>query len=101
MAKTGNMIAAKYRIEGSISSIVKRSSDYKDVFYKFSPQLIDVDLAEWMDEGQDTKLMNHRDIRVLLNPETKKATPRVNAGQLRNDTIRSSWRSPRSAAQQS
>ena len=31
VAKTGNMIAAKYRLEGSISSIVKRSSDYKDV----------------------------------------------------------------------
>ncbi|UVJ46435.1 penicillin-binding protein activator LpoB [Pseudomonas sp. LS1212] len=55
--KTGNMIAAKYRLEGSISSIVKRSSDYKDVFYKFSLQLIDVEsgLAEWMDEKEIRK----------------------------------------------
>lgn len=55
--KTGNMIAAKYRLEGSISSIVKRSSDVKDVFYKFSLQLIDVNsgLAEWMDEKEIRK----------------------------------------------
>jgi uncharacterized protein (TIGR02722 family) len=57
VAKTGNMVAAKYRLEGSISSIVKRSSDYKDVFYKFSLQLIDVEsgLAEWMDEKEIRK----------------------------------------------
>ncbi|HCN46300.1 MAG TPA: penicillin-binding protein activator LpoB [Pseudomonas sp.] len=57
IAKTGNMIAAKYRLEGSISSIVKRSSDYKDVFYKFSLQLVDVEsgLAEWMDEKEIRK----------------------------------------------
>jgi len=57
VAKTGNMIAAKYRLEGSISSIVNRSSDYKDVFYKFSLQLVDVEsgLAEWMDEKEIRK----------------------------------------------
>ena len=57
VSKTGNMVAAKYRLEGSISSIVKRSSDYKDVFYKFSLQLIDVEsgLAEWMDEKEIRK----------------------------------------------
>jgi len=57
VAKTGNMIAARYRLEGSISSIVKRSNDYKDVFYKFSLQLIDVEsgLAEWMDEKEIRK----------------------------------------------
>lgn len=51
------MVAAKYRLEGSISSIVKRSADYKDVFYKFSLQLIDVEsgLAEWMDEKEIRK----------------------------------------------
>ncbi|MGE7990818.1 penicillin-binding protein activator LpoB [Pseudomonas sp. NPDC089554] len=57
VAKTGNMIAAQYRLEGSISSIVKRSADYKDVFYKFSLQLVDVEsgLAEWMDEKEIRK----------------------------------------------
>ena len=51
------MVAAKYRLEGSISSIVKRSADYKDVFYKFSLQLVDVEsgLAEWMDEKEIRK----------------------------------------------
>ncbi|MBW8338424.1 penicillin-binding protein activator LpoB [Stutzerimonas stutzeri] len=57
IAKAGNMVAAQYRLEGSISSIVKRSSDYKDVFYKFSLQLVDVEsgLAEWMDEKEIRK----------------------------------------------
>ena len=57
VSKTGNMVAAKYRLEGSISSIVKRSADYKDVFYKFSLQLVDVEsgLAEWMDEREIRK----------------------------------------------
>jgi uncharacterized protein (TIGR02722 family) len=57
VAKTGNMIAARYRLEGSISSIIKRSNDYKDVFYKFSLQLVDVEsgLAEWMDEKEIRK----------------------------------------------
>ena len=34
-----------------------RDSDYKDVFYKFSLQLIDVEsgLAEWMDEKEIRK----------------------------------------------
>ena len=33
------------------------SSDYKDVFYKFSLQLVDVEsgLAEWMDEKEIRK----------------------------------------------
>jgi len=57
VAKTGNMIAAKYRLEGSISWIVKRSSDYKGAFYKSRLQLIDVEsgLAEWMDEKEIRK----------------------------------------------
>ncbi|MHC8312141.1 penicillin-binding protein activator LpoB [Pseudomonas sp. GT1P32] len=61
VSKIGNMIAAKYRLEGSISSIVKRSSEYKDVFYKFSLQLIDVEsgLAEWMDEKDIRKTTEH------------------------------------------
>ena len=43
VSKTGNMIAAKYRLEGSITSIVKRSKNYKDVFYTFNLQLIDLE----------------------------------------------------------
>ena len=57
ISKTGNMIAAKYRLEGSISSIVKRSKDYKDVFYTFNLQLIDLEsgLAEWIDDKEIRK----------------------------------------------
>lgn len=57
VSKMGNMVAAQYRLEGSISSIVKRNSDYKDVFYKFSLQLVDLNsgLAEWMDEKEIRK----------------------------------------------
>ena len=42
-AKTGRMVAEKYRLEGSISSIVKRSSSVKDVFYTFEMSLTDVE----------------------------------------------------------
>ncbi|MEJ3587614.1 penicillin-binding protein activator LpoB [Pseudomonas bubulae] len=57
ISKTGNMIAAKYRLEGSITSIVKRSKDFKDVFYTFNLQLVDLEsgLAEWMDEKEIRK----------------------------------------------
>ncbi len=57
VSKTGNMIAAKYRLEGSITSIVKRSKDYKDVFYTFNLQLIDLEsgLTEWIDDKEIRK----------------------------------------------
>lgn len=50
--KMGNMVAADYRLEGSIISIVKRAGDVKDVYYKLSLQLINVEsgLIEWADE---------------------------------------------------
>lgn len=59
VARMGNMIAAKYRLEGSVSSIVKRTEDYKDVYYKFTLQLIDVEtgIAEWIDEQEIRKGM--------------------------------------------
>ncbi|MDG1938483.1 MAG: penicillin-binding protein activator LpoB [Pseudomonadales bacterium] len=51
-ASIGNMVGAKYRLEGSISSIVKSSTKYKDVYYKLSLQLVDNEsgLLEWADE---------------------------------------------------
>ena len=56
-AKMGRMEGAKYRIEGSISSIVKRNSDIKDVYYKFTLQMIDTEsgTVEWMDEKEIRK----------------------------------------------
>lgn len=57
VAKTGNMIAAKYRLEGSIASINKKTKTVQDVYYKFTLQLIDVEsgVAEWMDEKEIRK----------------------------------------------
>lgn len=51
-AKTGQMVGAAYRLEGSIISIVKENPDVKDVYYKFNLQLWNVQngLLEWSDE---------------------------------------------------
>lgn len=51
-AKMGRMEGAKYHLEGNIISIVKKTNDVKDVYYKFSLQLIDNEVGEivWADE---------------------------------------------------
>lgn len=56
-AKVGKMEGAKYRIEGNITSIVKKNSDVKDVYYKFSLLLTDVESGgiEWADEKEIRK----------------------------------------------
>jgi penicillin-binding protein activator len=56
-AKTGKMEGAKYRIEGNIASIVKRNSDVKDVYYKFSLMMTDIESGtiEWADEKEIRK----------------------------------------------
>jgi uncharacterized protein (TIGR02722 family) len=56
-AKVGKMEGAKYRIEGNITSIVKRNDDMKDVYYKFSLLLTDVEAGsiEWADEKEIRK----------------------------------------------
>lgn len=50
--KMGNMQAADYRLEGNITSIVKKAGNIKDVYYKFSLVLIDIEsgVLEWADE---------------------------------------------------
>jgi uncharacterized protein (TIGR02722 family) len=57
-AKAGKMEGAKYRIEGNITSIVKRGSGVKDVYYKFSLILTDIESGtlEWADEKEIRKL---------------------------------------------
>lgn len=52
-AKLGKMQGAKYLLTGEITSIVKKSSDTKDVFYKFT--LILKNVEEGIDEWQDEK----------------------------------------------
>jgi PBP1b-binding outer membrane lipoprotein LpoB len=56
-AKMGNMQAAKYRVEGSITSIVKQTSSLKDVYYKFSLIMTDIEsgVIEWADEKEIRK----------------------------------------------
>jgi hypothetical protein len=56
-AKIGNMTAAKYTLEGEIMSIVKRSADTKDVFYKMTLKVYNVEdgSIEWQDEKEIRK----------------------------------------------
>lgn len=58
--KMGNMEGADFRIEGTITSIVKRAGDVKDVYYKFSLQLVDNESGtmEWADEKEIRKTSN-------------------------------------------
>ncbi|MBJ7379857.1 MAG: penicillin-binding protein activator LpoB [Polynucleobacter sp.] len=57
VSKIGNMQGAKYRIEGSIASIVKSTKDVKDVYYIFNLNLInnETGLIEWADEKEIRK----------------------------------------------
>lgn len=57
VAKVGKMEGAQFRIEGSISSIVKTSSSLKDVYYKFSLTMTDIQSGtiEWADEKEIRK----------------------------------------------
>lgn len=51
-ARMGRMEGAQYRLEGEITSIVKRTSSIKDVYYKLSLILTDIESGtiEWADE---------------------------------------------------
>lgn len=50
--KPGKMIGAAYRLEGDLNSIVKQTKNVKDVYYKISLRMINVEngLIEWADE---------------------------------------------------
>lgn len=56
-AKVGQMTAAKYSMEGELTSIVKQNSSTKDVFYKFTLKMFDVEegTIEWQDEKEIRK----------------------------------------------
>lgn len=55
--KMGKMQGAKYRLDGSISSIVKKTADLKDVYYKMNMRLIEIEtgIVEWSDEKEIRK----------------------------------------------
>ena len=56
-AKVGQMTAAKYQLEGELTSIVKQNANTKDVYYKFTLSLFDVEegTVEWQDEKEIRK----------------------------------------------
>jgi uncharacterized protein (TIGR02722 family) len=56
-AKVGQMTAAKYSLEGELTSIVKQNANTKDVFYKFTLKMFDVQegTIEWQDEKEIRK----------------------------------------------
>jgi uncharacterized protein (TIGR02722 family) len=56
-AEKGKLVGAQYRMEGSITSIVKQVKDVKDVYYKFNLQLWNIrnGLLEWSDEKEIRK----------------------------------------------
>lgn len=56
-AKVGKMQGAQYRLDGSVSSIVKKNSSVKDVFYKVNLRLIEIEtgIVEWSDEKEIRK----------------------------------------------
>ncbi len=56
-AKVGGMTAAKYMLEGELTSIVKQNANTKDVFYKFTLKMFDVSegTIEWAEEKEIRK----------------------------------------------
>ncbi len=57
--KMGKMQGAKYRLDGSVSSIIKRNANIKDAYYKINLQLIEIEtgIVEWSDEKEIRKTM--------------------------------------------
>ncbi len=55
--KVGKMQGARYRLDGSVSSIVKKTADMKDVYYKINLTLFDIEtgLSRWSEEKEIRK----------------------------------------------
>ena len=53
----GQQIGAEYMLYGNLSSIVKRNSSAKDVYYKFTLKLMHIEsgILEWSDEKEIRK----------------------------------------------
>lgn len=56
-SRMGNMTGSRYRVEGSISSVVKQNKNVKDVYYLFQLSLInnETGVLEWEDEKEIRK----------------------------------------------
>jgi|APCry1669189733_1035249.scaffolds.fasta_scaffold06476_2 hypothetical protein len=57
ISKTGMMEGAKFRITGTVSTIVKQNKDMKDIFYNFTLNLVnnETGLIEWAEEKEIRK----------------------------------------------
>lgn len=55
--KMGQQIGAEYMLYGNLSSIVKKNSSAKDVYYKFTMKLMHIEsgILEWSDEKEIRK----------------------------------------------
>lgn len=55
--RMGKMQGAKFRLDGSVSSIIKKTSDMKDAYYKINLRLIEIEtgIVEWSDEKEIRK----------------------------------------------
>lgn len=60
----GNQIGAQYMLYGNLSSIVKATEDKKDVYYKFTIKLLDLNsgLVEWADETEIRKTLEDANV---------------------------------------
>lgn len=58
----GKMVGAAFRLDGEITSIVKQNKDIKDVYYKMSLQLVNVETGdlEWAEEKEIRKTTKKR-----------------------------------------
>ncbi len=56
-AQVGRQIGAEYMMYGNLSSIVKKSNDVKDVYYKFTLKVMHLEsgIIEWADEKEIRK----------------------------------------------
>jgi len=56
-AQVGRQIGAEYMMYGNLSSIVKKSDDVKDVYYKFTLKVMHLEsgIVEWSDEKEIRK----------------------------------------------
>ena len=63
--KMGKMQGAKFRLDGSVSSIIKKTADLKDAYYKINLRLIEIE--------------TYRTFAMLGLPEAQAIAPAVNA----------------------
>ena len=63
-AEQGKERGAKYQLTGEVVSIVKRTADRKDVYYKFTLNLVNLTTGDidWADEKEISKLVTRRSV---------------------------------------